>query len=130
MLRTGIKGRMERRVTGELTAKSAGSGQLDVFATPALIALLEETAWRSVAEYLEAGQGTVGTRLNVEHKAATPVGMKVWCETRLTGIDGRKLVFEATVYDEAGEIARGSHERFIVDNLRFQQKAEEKAITK
>lgn len=127
MLETGIEGRLERTVTGELTAKSVGSGQLEVFATPALIALLEETAWRSVAEHLEEGQGTVGTRVEVEHLAATPVGMKVWCETRLIRTEGRKLEFEAVLGDEAGVIARGSHVRCIVDNLRFQQRANEKA---
>ncbi len=127
MLETGIEGRLERTVTRELTAKTVGSGQLEVFATPALIALLEETAWRSVAEHLEEGQGTVGTRAEVEHLAATPVGMKVWCETRLIRTEGRKLEFEAVLGDEAGVIARGSHVRCIVDNLRFQQRANEKA---
>lgn len=127
MLKAGIKGKLERIVTKELTAKAAGSGQLDVFATPAMIALLEETAWRSVAEYLEEGQGSVGTKLNIEHIAATPVGMKVWCESELVEVDRRRLVFEVNVYDETGPIGKGSHERYIVDNTRFQEKADAKS---
>lgn len=122
MLNTGLKGRMQRIVTKELTAKAVGSGQLDVFATPAMIALVEETAWKSVADELEEGQGSVGTKLNVAHIAATPVGMKVWCETELVEIDRRKLTFKVKVYDEAGEIATGIHERYIVDNDRFEEK--------
>ena len=83
MLHTGIKGNRELTVTQELTAQAMGSGELPVFATPAVIALAEETAWRSVAPELEPGQGTVGTELHVEHISATPVGMKVRCETDL-----------------------------------------------
>ena len=101
-----------------------GSGELPVYATPAMIALVEETAWRSVAQELEPGQGTVGTKLDFAHLAATPVGRKVRCETTLTGIDRRRLVFSAEVFDEAGKIGEGTHERFIVDNERFLAKAD------
>ena len=87
MLTTGIKGNRELVVTKELTAQAMGSGELPVFATPAVVALAEETAWRSVAAYLEPGQGTVGTQLQIEHISATPVGMKVKCETELIEID-------------------------------------------
>ena len=127
MIETGIKGNFEREVTGEMTAKVIGSGELDVLATPALIALAEETAWRSVSGVLEQGQGTVGTRMDLSHIAATPVGMKVRCETELTGIDRRKLTFSIVAYDEKDKIAEGVHERFIVDNEAFQKKAYEKS---
>jgi predicted thioesterase len=126
MLHTGIKGNRELTVTQELTAQAMGSGELPVFATPAVIALAEETAWRSVAPELEPGQGTVGTELHVEHISATPVGMKVRCETELTEIDRRKLTFSVVVYDEAGEAARGTHCRFIVDSEKFLKRAEKK----
>ena len=126
MLHTGIKGNRELTVTQELTAQAMGSGELPVFATPAVIALAEETAWRSVAPELEPGQGTVGTELHVEHISATPIGMKVRCETELTEIDRRKLSFSVVVYDEAGEAARGTHCRFIVDNEKFLKRAEKK----
>lgn len=123
----GIKGEMELVVTQELTAKAMGSGELPALATPAVIALAEETAWRSVASELEPGQGTVGTALNIEHLSATPIGMKVRCETKLVEIDRRKLTFSVRVCDEAGEVARGTHCRFIVDNEKFLQRAEKKA---
>ena len=127
MLTTGIKGTMERDVTDGLTAKAIGSGELAVFATPALIALAEETAWRSVADELEAGQGTVGTRMDLSHIAATPVGMKARCETELIELDRRKLTFHVEVFDDIEKIAEGTHERFVVDNSRFQEKANSKA---
>ena len=126
MLNVGIKGRIERIVTEDLSAKRMGSGELDVFATPAMVALAEETAWRSVAPELEEGQGSVGTKLDLEHLAATPLGMKVRCETELTAVDRRKLTFSINVFDEAGLIGRGSHERFIVENAKFQAKADGK----
>ncbi len=125
-LTVGIKGRIEVTVTNENTAKTMGSGELDVFATPAMIALIEETAWRSVADVLEDGQGTVGTKLDVAHVSATPVGLKVWCETELIEVDRRRLVFRAYVYDEAGKVGEGTHERFVVQNEKFAAKAESK----
>lgn len=127
MLMTGIKGREEVVVSEANSAKTMGSGTLDVFATPAMTALMEETAWKSVAPYLEEGCGTVGTLLNITHDAPTPFGMKVWCESELTEIDGRKLVFHVAAYDEKGKIGEGRHERFIIQNEKFQAKANKKA---
>ena len=124
MLQTGIKGTGEALVTEELSARAMGSGELRVYATPAMVALVEETAWKSVAPALEAGQGTVGTKLDLAHLAATPLGRKVRCETELVEIDRRRLVFSAEVWDEAGKIGEGTHERFIVDNERFLAKAD------
>ena len=86
----GCKGRAETVVTPEKTAKTAGSGALDVFATPFMAALMEEAAWTSIQPYLEDGQGSVGIALNLTHDAATPVGMKVWAESTVTAINGRK----------------------------------------
>ena len=126
MLSIGIKGNLERTVTQELTAEAMGSGQLPVFATPAVVALAEETSWRSVAGELEEGLGTVGTLMELVHIAATPLGMKVRCETELVEIDRRKLVFAVKVYDEKEKIADGRHERFIVDSAKFLSKAEGK----
>lgn len=122
----GIKFSIERKVTEHMTARVMGSGTLDVFATPSMIALIEETAWRSVAPHIESGMATVGTLLNVAHVAPTPVGMTVKCETELTEVDGRRLVFSVTVSDECGEIGRGTHERFIINEEKFQKKADTK----
>lgn len=126
MIETGIKGRQETIVTEENSAKAVGSGTLLVFATPAMIALIEETAWKSVASSLKEGEGTVGTKLDVAHISATPVGMKVWCETELTEVDRRRLVFTVAVYDEKGKIGEGTHERFIISNEKFMEKANAK----
>lgn len=126
MLETGIKAQKEIMVTKENTAKTVGSGTLDVFATPAMIALMEETAWTSVQNELEEGSGTVGTAMNVKHVSATPVGMKVTCETELVKVEGRALTFSVKAYDEAGLIGEGEHERFIVYNDKFQSKADAK----
>ena len=87
MLETGIKGRQEVVVSDANSAKTMGSGTLDVFATPAMTALMEKTAWMSVADQLDEGCGTVGTLLNVTHDAPTPLGMTVWCETELVEVD-------------------------------------------
>ena len=127
MLQIGRNGHLEKTVTADLSAKVWGSGAVDVYATPCMIALVEETAWRSVQDGLELGQATVGTRLDIAHLAATPIGMQVLCDTELIEIDRRKLVFAVTAYDEAGKIAEGTHERFIVDVEKFQAKAIAKA---
>lgn len=126
MLEAGSKGTKEIMVTNENTAKTMGSGTLDVFATPAMIALMENTAYESVTAELEEGSGTVGTALNVKHVAATPVGMKVTCETELIKVDGRALTFSVKAFDEKGLIGEGEHERFIVFNEKFQAKADAK----
>ena len=126
MLEQGIKGRQEELVTETNSAKEVGSGQLMVYATPAMIALVEKTAWMSVASYLEKGEGTVGTKLDVSHISATPVGMKVWCETKLSEVDKRRLVFSIMVYDEKGKIGEGTHERFVINNEKFISKANSK----
>lgn len=111
-------------VTDANTAVKMGSGNLRVFATPAMIALIEETAWKSVTPFLEEGQSTVGVSLNINHTAPTPVGMRIKCETILMDVDGRKLTFEANVYDEKGQIGNGTHERFIINSEKFQIKAD------
>lgn len=126
MLKTGIKGHQELVVTQELTAKNMGSGVMDVFATPAMLALMEKTAFTSVAEYLNEGCGSVGTKVDIEHVASSPVGMKVTCDSELIEIEGRKLVFKVEAYDEKGLIGKGTHERFIVENKKFQEKTDNK----
>lgn len=126
MLTTGIKGKQELVVAKENTAKAMGSGTLEVFATPAMIALMEKTAYESVAPELEEGSGTVGTALNVKHVAASPVGMKITCESELVKVDGRALTFSVKAYDEKGLIGEGEHERFIIYNEKFQAKADAK----
>ena len=128
MLIQGIVGQMAMKVEKENTAEIMKSGTLQVFATPAMIALVEETAWKSVAGELEEGFVTVGTSLNIKHLSATPVGMQVTCRTILEEVDGRRLVFSVVVEDEAGKVGEGTHERFIVHAEKFQKKTDAKKI--
>jgi len=122
----GIIGSMTITVAENQTAKHLGSGDLAVFGTPYMIALMENTARSSVAPYLEETQGTVGTLVNVKHVAATPVGMEVRCESRLIEVDRKRLVFEVKAYDACGLIGEGLHERFIIDNQKFMQRTNAK----
>ena len=119
----GLQGHSETLVEQEDTAKSVGSGDLLVYATPCMAALMEGAACKSIAPYLAEGETSVGTRMDVQHLAATPVGMEVRAESRLTAVDGRRLTFEITAFDEAGEIGKATHERVVVKTERFLEKA-------
>jgi fluoroacetyl-CoA thioesterase len=125
-MEVGILGSMEIEVDEEKSAEKMGSGNLPVFATPAMIALIEETAWKSVEEHLQKGQSTVGTNLEISHLSATPLGMNVLCQTKLIEVDGRKLVFEAKVYDKEALIGKGKHERYIIDTEKFMENTKNK----
>ena len=127
-METGIIGQKELIVNEMNTAEALGSGSLAVFATPAMIALMEKTARLSVAPFLEDGQSTVGTLVNVKHLSASPVGMKITCRTELKEIDRRRLVFHVECSDEAGIIGEGEHERFIIDEAKFMTKTEAKLV--
>ena len=122
-LETGIRGEQSVLVTEENTAKTMGSGTLDVFATPALVALAEKTCWQSVAPALEEGSGTVGTKLDLEHTAPTPLGMTVTCHSELIAVEGRKLTFRVQLEDEKGPVGGGTHERFVINEAKFAAKA-------
>ena len=123
MLTIGIKGSAEVLVTDDITARQVGSGTVAVLATPMMIALMEKTCLQSVRPFLDEGQDTVGTHVNVSHSAATPVGRTVRCESELIEIDRRRLVFRVTAYDNAGVVGEGTHERFVIDIEKFQAKA-------
>ncbi len=122
----GLKCKVEITVDDTNTAKTVGSGDLDVFSTPMMIALMEKSALECVKPYLENGQGTVGTLVNIKHVSATPMGMKVYSEAELTEIDAKRLVFEVKAYDEKGLIGEGTHERFIIDNEKFMARVNSK----
>lgn len=114
-------------VTEANTAATIGSGKVRVFATPMMIALIEKTAVLSVEPFLMDGQSTVGTRIEVSHLSATPIGMKVLAETEVTQVDRRRIVFSVKAYDEKGLIGEGTHERFVIDLESFQYKANQKS---
>ena len=126
MVELGIRGRQETTVTSANIATNVGSGEVKVFATPMMISLIEMPAVHSIEPYLEEGQSSVGTHINVSHCAATPMGMNVWAETEVIEIDRRKVTFSVKAYDERGLIGEGTHERFIIDVEKFQTKAESK----
>ncbi len=121
-IEVGVIGSMEIVVSKELTAAKYGSGLIEVFATPAMISIMESTAHTSVQKYLPDGFITLGIEVNIKHLKATPVGMKVNCESKLINVDGRKLTFEVNAYDEKGLIGTGLHVRFIVETKKFMDK--------
>ena len=122
----GSKGRAETVVTEANTAMALGSGLVPVFATPAMVALMEGAAASSLLPYLDEGQGTVGVHLNISHESATPIGMKVWAESEVTAVDGKQITFMVSAYDEAGLIGQGTHKRAVITVDRFLQRAEQK----
>ena len=126
MLEIGMKNSCSVKVDETNTAKTMGSGSLDVFATPSMIALMEKCASECVAPYLEEGKASVGTMLNVKHVAASPIGIKITCNATLTEVDGRRLVFSLEAFDEKGLIGEGTHERFVIDTERFMAKCQSK----
>ncbi|HWR23132.1 MAG TPA: thioesterase family protein [Feifaniaceae bacterium] len=119
----GIKGSGCVTVDDTNTAEAMGSGDLPVFATPAMIALMEKVSAQSVAPDLEPGYTSVGTMIQIEHVSATPAGGVVRCESELVEAEGRKLRFAVAAYDDAGLIGHGTHERFIVERDKFMKKA-------
>ncbi len=118
-LTPGIMGKQALTVGENDTAEAYKSGTVAVFATPAMIGLMENTAHLSVQPYLEEGHITVGTEVNIRHIKATPVGMQVWAESELIGIEGNKLRFSVSAHDEKGQIAYGTHTRYVVHGELF-----------
>lgn len=118
-LEAGLTNRIEKIVEKHETAAAYGSGLVEVYATPAMIAFMENAALKTVADHLPKGVNTVGTHVNIKHLKATPVGMKVYCEATLTEIEGNKLTFSVEAFDEEGKIGSGTHKRFIIDEDRF-----------
>lgn len=120
------KGTATTTVNENNFAATMGSGSLNVFATPAMVALMESAACSCLAEYLDEGETTVGTSMEIKHIAATPDTMKVTAEAVLTGVNGREFTFEVKAYDECGEIGCGTHKRFLVFSEKFTAKTYEK----
>jgi fluoroacetyl-CoA thioesterase len=122
-LAAGLVGEVQTIVDASMLAGSVGSGGLDVFSTPSMIALMELAACRAVETSLPPGQTTVGTRLDVRHLAATPPGIAVRARAELLEVDGRKLVFHVEAFDTHEKIGEGTHERAVVDPGRLLARA-------
>ena len=120
-LKPGITKTSGKMVRFDDTAARHGSGLIEVFATPALVELMENTAQLSTQPYLPEGCLTVGTEINVKHIKATPVGMEVFCESTLTAVEGKKLIFDIKAWDEKGDIGIATHMRYIVDRKKFME---------
>jgi predicted thioesterase len=118
----GLKGEKETLVNETNTAKAYGSGLIDVFATPAMIALMENTAHSSIQDFLPQGMVTVGIEINVKHIKATPIGKTVKCNSYLEKVDGKRLYFTIEAFDQEGKIGEANHIRYIVDALKFVEK--------
>jgi predicted thioesterase len=125
-LHLGLSAELTAAVTGENSASAWGSGNLPVFATPAMIAMMEGASAAAVQDKLPPGCSTVGTELDVKHLAASPQGIKVRARGELTEINGRRLRFKVEAWDEAGKIGEGTHGRFIIENERFLKRVREK----
>ncbi|OQY81161.1 MAG: hypothetical protein B6D41_20055 [Chloroflexi bacterium UTCFX4] len=126
----GLVGEAIQIVALEQTAAFWDSGLVAAFATPALVALLENAAFNAVRTALGEGQTTVGTELNIKHLAATPVGMTARARAEVIEHDGRKVVFKVEAWDDIEKIGEGTHTRFVVDLERFNQRFEEKRARK
>jgi len=119
----GMKGEVSTLAEREDTAKEVGSGDLLVYATPCMVALMEGAACEAIAASLPDTQTTVGIALNIEHISATPVGLEVRAEATVTAVEGKVITFEVKAFDEAGEIGNGTHKRVIVNSQKFLDKA-------
>lgn len=125
-LKVGLRGQVTSLVEMQDTAQEVGSGSLKVFATPCMVAMMEGAACEALEGLLPEGQTSVGTRLEIRHTSATPVGLEVRAEAELTAVEGKKLTFQVRAYDEKGEIGSGTHERVLVSEQRFLDKTYEK----
>lgn len=119
----GMKAEVATLVEREDTAKEVGSGDLLVYATPCMVALMEGAACEAIAQALEETQTTVGIALNIEHISATPVGLEVRAEAEVTAVEGKVITFAVRAFDEIGEIGHGTHKRVLVNTQKFLDKA-------
>ena len=122
MIESGLKYESVVEVTSANSAKTMGSGDMDVFATPSMVALMENAAMMAVASALPEGSATVGTQINTSHIKASPIGATITASAQLTEVEGRKLTFAVKAWDEKGVIGEGVHTRFVVDRERFLSK--------
>lgn len=125
-LQVGLNAERELMVSKVNTAKQYGSGAIEVFATPAMISLMEGASMDAVQSFLPEGFGTVGTSIQVNHVAATPIGMKVTAKAEVTQISGKRITFKIEAFDEVGLIGEGIHERYIIEELKFLERVASK----
>ena len=125
-LHPGLTGTAEILVGTRDTAPHVGSGKVKVLATPVMVSLMEEASLHAVEGLLPPGHQTVGTRLDITHVAATPVGLRVTARAEVTRVDGRRITFRVWADDEKERIGEGTHERIVIEVARFDRRAQEK----
>lgn len=118
--------KVNKVVSEKDTALIVASGDLEVFSTPGMIAMMENASMSLVKDHLEIGCSTVGVKIDIKHISATPIGFEVWAESQLVEVDGRRLLFHVKAWDEKGIIGEGTHERFIVNKDSFLAKTNKK----
>lgn len=119
MIESGLRCKSSVRVCLENSAAAMGSGDMDVFATPAMVALMENAAMNAVAAELPDGSSTVGVSINVTHIKPSAMNAIVTASAELVSVEGRKLLFKVSAMDETGLIGEGTHVRYVVDRARF-----------
>jgi fluoroacetyl-CoA thioesterase len=125
-IKPGLVGEAKESVTENLTAAAYGSEFVPAFATPAMIALMENASINAIHKHLAPGQTSVGTEVNIKHLAATPIGMSVHARSEVTGVDGRRVMFQVEAWDDRKKIGEGTHQRMVVDIARFNEKIQQK----
>ena len=121
-IKVGMTAQVETIVEKEDTAQLVGSGDLLVYATPCMVALMEGAACEAIAEGLSEGETSVGTELNIQHISATPVGLEVYAKAEVTAVEGKVITFQVEAFDEAGAIGKGTHKRVVINSQRFLEK--------
>lgn len=121
-IKIGLEYEVHKKVQQEDSAKRYDSGLIEVFSTPALVALMESTAYRCVQSYLPEGFSTVGIEIFIQHLKATPIGKNVRCSAKLVNIEGKILTFEVIAWDETDLIGKGTHKRYIINTQKFLEK--------
>ena len=115
----GIKHHVDETVTDEKSASHVGSGLLNVYSTPAMIALMEKTSYLCVEKYLDENESTVGGAINIRHLKPTAIGKKVMCESTVKSVAGKRIDFDVIVYEDGIPIGNGTHTRFVIDKVQF-----------
>jgi fluoroacetyl-CoA thioesterase len=125
-LKLGLLGQVEELVTEQLTAAALGSGLVPVFATPAMVALMEHASVNAIQSCFSPGQTSVGVEISIKHLAATPVGMRVRVHAEVIAVEGRRVSFKVEAWDEREKIGEGTHVRAVIDQAKFIQRVNEK----
>lgn len=121
-IEVGTKGRYELMVNRMVSAAAVKDGLMEVFGTPFLVMIMENASIEALNPFLAEGEGSVGTRIDVMHRAATPMGIKVWAEAEIIGVDGKKVTLKVDAWDERGPIGSAVHDRAIIKPASFLQR--------